>query len=157
MSSVIRIRVVEWAIAEKNVCAIRKAVFVEQEGAPEELDLDGLDQDCLNMLARNDQGQPIGTARMQENDKIGRIAVPKPWRGRGVGRALLREFLTEAQRRGLSGDVSSGTNPGDRLLRATWLSDYRRRLPGRRHSPPELDSEVAHSAPGLTSLNVFDL
>jgi len=69
---------------------------------PEELDLGGLDQDCLHMLARNDQGQPIGTARMQANGKIGRMAVLKPWRGRGVGRALLRELLTEAQRRGLS-------------------------------------------------------
>ena len=102
MSSIVHISVVEWAIAQKNICAIRKAVFVEEQGVPEELDLDGLDQDCLHMLARNDQGQPIGTARMQANGKIGRMAVLKPWRGRGVGRTLLRELLTEAQRRGLS-------------------------------------------------------
>jgi len=37
-----------------------------------------------------------------KNGKIVRMAVLKPWRGRGVGRALLRELLAEAQRRGLS-------------------------------------------------------
>ncbi len=69
---------------------------------PEELDLDGLDPECLHVLAWNEQGRPIGTARMQEDGKIGRMAVLKPWRGRGVGRALLQALLSEARSRGLT-------------------------------------------------------
>jgi hypothetical protein len=124
---------------------------------PEELDLDGLDQDCLHMLARNEQGQPIGTARMQENGKIVRMAILKPWaRPRRGPRATPGVACRSSTKRTVTG-VSSGTNPGDRLLPTTWLPNDRRRLPGRRHSPPEFDSEVAYSTLDITSLNVFDL
>jgi len=103
MSSVAaRVRVVEWAEAQRDICSIRRTVFVEEQDVPEELDLDGLDPACLHMLAWYDQGQPIATARMEEDGKIGRMAVLKPWRGRGVGRALLEALLSEAAARGLS-------------------------------------------------------
>ena len=100
--STVAVRVVEWAEAQRDIRSIRKAVFIEEQGVPEELDLDGLDRDCLHVLAFDEQGQPIGTARMQEDGKIGRMAVLKPRRGRGVGRALLQALLKEAGRRRLS-------------------------------------------------------
>lgn len=100
--STVAVRVVEWTEAQRDIRSIRKAVFIEEQGVPEELDLDGLDRDCLHVLACDEQGQPIGTARMQEDGKIGRMAVLKPRRGRGVGRALLQALLKEAGRRGLS-------------------------------------------------------
>lgn len=103
MSSVaIRVEVVAWALAQQDICSIRRIVFVEEQGVPEELDLDGLGPECLHVLAWNDHGRPIGTARMQEDGKIGRMAVLKPWRGRGVGRALLEALLGEAAARRLS-------------------------------------------------------
>lgn len=103
MSSVaIRVEIVSWARAQQDICSIRRIVFVEEQGVPEELDLDGLDPECLHVLAWNDQGRPIGTARMQEDGKIGRMAVLKHWRGRGVGRLLLEALLIEAAARGLS-------------------------------------------------------
>ena len=103
MSSVaIRVEVVAWALAQQDICSIRRIVFVEEQGVPEELDLDGLDPECLHVLAWNDHGRPIATARMEEDGKIGRMAVLKPWRGRGVGRALLEALLSEAAARRLS-------------------------------------------------------
>jgi predicted GNAT family N-acyltransferase len=39
---------------------------------------------------------------MTAGGKIGRMAVIKAWRGRGVGTALLKELLTEARARGLT-------------------------------------------------------
>lgn len=103
MSTVaVRVRVVEWADAQRDIRAIRRTVFVEEQGVPEELDLDGLDQDCMHVLACDEHGQPIGTGRMTADEKIGRMAVLKPWRGQGVGRALLQTLLKEAGRRGLS-------------------------------------------------------
>ena len=100
--STVAVRVVEWAEAQRDIRSIRKAVFIEEQGVPAELDLDDLDRDCLHVLACDEQGQPIGTARMREDGKIGRMAVLKPRRGRGVGRALLQALLKEAGRRRLS-------------------------------------------------------
>lgn len=93
---------VNWATARQDLLAIREEVFVEEQGVPMELDVDGLDPACVQVLARTEQGQPIGTARMTAGGKIGRMAVIKAWRGRGVGTALLKELLTEARARRLT-------------------------------------------------------
>lgn len=103
MSAVaVRIGIVEWANAQRDIRSIRKAVFIDEQGVPAELDLDGMDPDCLHVLACDEHGQTIGTARMKADGQIGRMAVLKPRRGRGVGRALLQALLKEAATRGLS-------------------------------------------------------
>ena len=58
---------------------------------------------CAHVLAWNDREEAIGTARMQQNGTIGRMAVLKDWRRRGVGRALLQTLLELAVRQGLPG------------------------------------------------------
>lgn len=97
-----RVEVVEWNRAEPESKAIRETVFIHEQGVPVELEWDGLDSACAHVLAWNNRGEAIGTARMQQNGTIGRMAVLKDWRGRGVGRALLRTLLDLATRRGLS-------------------------------------------------------
>ncbi|WP_045738730.1 GNAT family N-acetyltransferase [Xanthomonas sp. MUS 060] len=52
-----------------------------------------------HLLARNDDGQPIGSARLGADRRVGAMAVLPSWRGRGVGSALLQALLQEAQRR----------------------------------------------------------
>jgi predicted GNAT family N-acyltransferase len=91
-----RIALVPWEKAEPIIRAIRELVFVREQGVPEELEWDGLDPACVHVLAWNDSGAAIGTARLQRNGKIGRMAVLKEWRGRGVGRAMLRALLEAA-------------------------------------------------------------
>ena len=97
-----RVELTDWTTTGSAIRAIRETVFIHEQGVPVELEWDGLDSACAHVLAWNNRGEAIGTARMQQNGTIGRMAVLKDWRGRGVGRALLRTFLDLATRRGLS-------------------------------------------------------
>ena len=96
-----RVELTDWATTESAIRAIRETVFIHEQGVPVELEWDGRDSSCAHVLAWNDRGEAIGTARMQQNGTIGRMAVLKDWRGRGVGRALLQTLLDLAVRQGL--------------------------------------------------------
>ncbi|MCC4596787.1 GNAT family N-acetyltransferase [Xanthomonas campestris pv. phormiicola] len=52
-----------------------------------------------HVLARADDGQPLGSARLSPEQYIGCMAVLPAWRGRGVGSALLAALVEEARRR----------------------------------------------------------
>jgi predicted GNAT family N-acyltransferase len=95
------IRQVTWEEAAPQLRAVREAVFMAEQGVPAELEWDGLDPRCAHVLAQSGEGQAIGTARLTPDGHIGRMAVLAPWRGRGVGRALMEAVLAEARRRGL--------------------------------------------------------
>ncbi len=86
---------------------IRFEVFVDEQQVPPELEPDEYDTDALHLLAVNEStGEVVGTARIVEKGsgvaKIGRVAVRKAWRGRGVGEALMRQAMTEAQAAGMT-------------------------------------------------------
>lgn len=91
----------DWPGDEAAIRAIRDAVFVRELGIPADLEWDGLDPDCAHMLAYDMAGNPIGTARMQADGHIGRMAVLPEWRGRGVGGALLLMLIDLAAAHGL--------------------------------------------------------
>lgn len=80
---------------------VREEVFVGEQGVTPELEWDGLDAEAIHVLARAADGTPIGTARLLADGHIGRMAVRAPWRGRGVGRALLGELIAIARERSL--------------------------------------------------------
>lgn len=96
-----RIEVLSWEQAEAAAAPIRFAIFVEEQQA-EGYELDALDKDCVHVMAYDDAGKAIATARMQPNGEIGRMAVVKDWRRRGVGAAMLEALVNEARKRGLS-------------------------------------------------------
>jgi predicted GNAT family N-acyltransferase len=98
----VRVEVVDWASWEPAIRAIREAVFMVEQGVPEELEWDGIDASCAHVLAWSNHGEAIGTARMQSDGKIGRMAVLKNWRGSGVGEALLQTLLNLAEKQSLS-------------------------------------------------------
>jgi len=68
---------------------------------PLELEWDELDPKCRHVLARDDAHRPIGTGRLTPEHKIGRMAVLKEWRGRGVGEALLLALIEQARELGV--------------------------------------------------------
>ena len=77
---------------------IRREVFIIEQSVSEAEELDGLDGGALHLLARDADGQPVGTARiLLKNDigKIGRVAVLRTARGTGLGAALIRAALEE--------------------------------------------------------------
>lgn len=72
---------------------IREEVFVAEQSVPQELERDEYDDTALHFLALID-GEPVATARVLWKDggktaKIGRVAVRKAHRGKGLGRDLL--------------------------------------------------------------------
>jgi predicted GNAT family N-acyltransferase len=90
-----------WQDNEAALRMIRETVFMREQRVPEELEWDGLDGNALHLLARDRRGNPIATARMLEDGHIGRVAVLSPWRGRGIGRALMQRLLQIASERSL--------------------------------------------------------
>ena len=94
------IRIADWLKDGEALKAIRREVFMEEQSVPEELEWDGLDDTALHLFAVADDGAPIGTARLLPDGHIGRVAVIRPWRGRGVGRALMEEILRLADEAG---------------------------------------------------------
>jgi predicted GNAT family N-acyltransferase len=94
------IRLMTWAAGAQRLSAVRRAVFIEEQHVPEALEWDDDDARSVHALAESRDGLPVGTARLLPDGHIGRMAVLRPWRRRGVGAALLRALLVEAASRG---------------------------------------------------------
>jgi predicted GNAT family N-acyltransferase len=90
------IRQADWGTDRDALRSVRLAVFVQEQGVPEELEWDSADADAVHLLGLSAEGAPIATARLLPTGQIGRMAVLPQWRGRGVGTALLREVLSLA-------------------------------------------------------------
>jgi predicted GNAT family N-acyltransferase len=96
------VREARWAQDERMLRALRLEVFVQEQGIPEALEWDGCDAACRHVLAQTDAGEAIGSARLAEDGRIGRMAVRPLWRGQGVGRALIAQCLSLARCMGLA-------------------------------------------------------
>jgi predicted GNAT family N-acyltransferase len=86
----------------KRAFAIRLRVFVKEQGVPREIELDSDDERALHLLAYFGE-RAVGTARVvveREAAKIGRMAVLKSRRGKGVGSKLLKRAIKVAQEKG---------------------------------------------------------
>lgn len=96
------VEVADWANAEQQAALreLRHEVFVLGQNVPEAREQDGLDAACWHVLARDDTGQALGCARLNAGHKIERMAVRETSRGRGVGKALLRELIARARTQG---------------------------------------------------------
>ena len=94
------VKPVYWTASEKVLRAIRTTVFVEEQKVPVDLEWDGLDEHAYHVIAFAADGTPIGTGRLLQDAHIGRMAVLKEWRGRGVGSALLDMLLVVANKMG---------------------------------------------------------
>ena len=97
----LRLIVCQWSRDQEHIRFVREQVFVVEQGVSVDLEIDGRDPDCTHVLATDNKG-PVGTARMQQDGHIGRVAVLAPARGRGIGRLLVTELITTARDRGLS-------------------------------------------------------
>jgi len=77
--------------------ALRRVVFIEEQGVSE---ADELDDQAIHLLAMQD-GRPIGTARLLvlgETGKVGRVCVLALARGLGIGQALMQAAVAEFRR-----------------------------------------------------------
>ncbi|HZP83670.1 MAG TPA: GNAT family N-acetyltransferase [Chthonomonadaceae bacterium] len=94
------------------VFALRRVVFVEEQAVPAEEELDVFDLTATHFLVRDTRlppGDPSGivaTARLVDKGegvgKVGRVAVLREHRGRGVGLLLMRLVEETARARGFT-------------------------------------------------------
>lgn len=80
-----------------QVCDIRKLVFIQEQSVPAALEWDSDDAHAHHLLVTNAQGVPIACMRIVNQTSIGRMAVLKVWRGKGVGTALLKSAISYCQ------------------------------------------------------------
>jgi predicted GNAT family N-acyltransferase len=90
----------DWTHDAPRLAAIRRAVFIEEQGVPETMEWDADDAAAVHFLALADDATPIGCARLLPDGHLGRMAVLPDWRRLGVGRALLVAALGAARGRG---------------------------------------------------------
>lgn len=83
--------------------AIRREVFIAEQGVSEAEEMDALDDQCRHYVARI-EGHPAGTARLRacapSIAKLERMAVRTVHRKSGVGRALLARIEADAAAEG---------------------------------------------------------
>jgi len=99
------VRIMAWRDALPLARPVREKVFIEEQKVPRELEWDEWDERCDHALARDAGGNPIGTARLLPDGRIGRMAVLKEWRRKGVGGALLVALLERARSRRMARSV----------------------------------------------------
>ncbi|MSQ28374.1 MAG: GNAT family N-acetyltransferase [Dehalococcoidia bacterium] len=83
--------------------AVRLRVFVQEQGVPETEEYDELDATAHHAVALAG-GSAIATGRLIDEEpgvgRIGRMAVDKAWRGRGVGGRVLAYLEGQARAEG---------------------------------------------------------
>lgn len=102
--------------ADREACfAVRKEVFVREQGVPEDIEYDAYDAVAVHVLAVADDGVALGTGRLLYGEaaaaktggdptvgSLGRLAVAQEARGLGIGVALVRAIEDVARARGLA-------------------------------------------------------
>jgi predicted GNAT family N-acyltransferase len=102
MKLTVRIKSVSAKEDLRKAFAIRRRVFINEQEVPEEIELDRDDARALHLIAFT-AGKAVGTARLvlrYSVAKIGRMAVLKSYRGKGIGKKLLKRAIIAARSRG---------------------------------------------------------
>jgi predicted GNAT family N-acyltransferase len=82
---------------------VREEVFCREQGVAKDEELDGLDERALHLVALERDGTVVGTLRLLlvgGEAKIGRVAVKRRWRRRGIASRMLETALAGARERG---------------------------------------------------------
>ena len=95
----VTIEQVSWQQAEAHLRQVRTVVFIEEQLVTPEFEWDDIDSTALHLLALHDN-KAIGCLRIIHHQKIGRMAVLKPWRGKGVGNMLLKQAVELCRQHG---------------------------------------------------------
>lgn len=94
--------------------ALRREVFVAEQGVSPEAEFDGHDATATHLVARLD-GAVVGALRWRAvapgTAKIERVAVRRDLRGSGVGRALTEAVLADLRAAGLTEAVLNAQVP----------------------------------------------
>ena len=127
----------DWDSARVESRRIREQVFVREQGVPLALEMDDQDAHCDHALAHAADGSVLGTGRLLPDGHIGRMAVLKEWRGKGVGALLLHTLMEQARQRG---------HASVRLNAQTAAAGFYRRLGFTICGPEFIEAGIPHVA-----------
>jgi len=124
-----------------RACEVRRAVFVCEQGVPEEEEIDAHDRSdtsaCHALVS--EAGSPVAAGRFFVRSdgavQIGRMAVLAAFRGCGYGRAMLDALVAEALKRGYPRVV---------LHAQTHARGFYERAGFSAHGPEFLDAGILH-------------
>ncbi|MER5434773.1 GNAT family N-acetyltransferase [Streptomyces sp. NPDC002588] len=136
--------------ADLEACfAVRKEVFVAEQGVPEDLEYDAYDTAAVHVLAVREDGVALGTGRLLYGAEaaaaktggdlsvgsLGRLAVTREARGLGVGVALVRAVEEAARAHGLTAVD---------LHAQTQALGFYERLGYEAYGPEEMEAGIPH-------------
>jgi predicted GNAT family N-acyltransferase len=103
MSQNFHIEVISWqSEMQAKLKAIREEVFIKEQHVPLDIEWDEFDETAIHLLALDEDVSAIACARILiDKAKIGRMGVLKPWRGLGLGYALLEKAIEVCKSHGL--------------------------------------------------------
>ena len=91
-----RIVIGDWESCREEAQRLRIEVFVIEQGVPIELEWDESDAVSLHALVFDVNNHAVATGRLLPDGHLGRFAVEKSFRKRGIGRFLLTSLIDEA-------------------------------------------------------------
>jgi predicted GNAT family N-acyltransferase len=95
------VRAADWRTDRPGIAAIRRAVFIEEQGVPESMEWEAIDAECAWYVAES-AGAMVGIGRLTPSGRVGRMAVLPDWRHLGVASGLLAAVVQLARQRGLA-------------------------------------------------------
>lgn len=85
-----------WQELSASAQVIRAAVFIQEQNIAEADEWDELDAVSIHFIVWLN-GQAVATARLLQNNRIGRVAVLKEYRGLGLGNQLMQALIALAK------------------------------------------------------------
>jgi len=96
MSDNCKIIITDYQAHVEDIRSIRDEVFVVEQSVPLELERDEHDEVALHAVVFAN-GSAVATGRMLKDGHIGRIAVLRSQRGKGIGRVVMQAFFRQAK------------------------------------------------------------
>jgi predicted GNAT family N-acyltransferase len=95
-SSTLLTHVVDYHTHCQDIHTVRQSVFVNEQAIPQHLEMDAYDPLSDHVLAWWN-GQAVGTGRLAPTGRIGRVAVQRSLRRRGIGLQIMTTLLQIAR------------------------------------------------------------
>ena len=83
----------DWKTYQHEAERVRAMVFIAEQKVPRELEFDEDDKTAEHFISFDARHMVTGCARLLDNGRIGRVAVLRPFRGRGIGEAVMKTVL----------------------------------------------------------------